>query len=64
MTIRFDTTDAQRMKFNTPFQITIYNMYSLHFYFFQGNFLYINIYLLGKKISTSQSSQQIVDMKA
>ena len=34
MTIRFDTTDAQRMKFNTPFQITIYSIYSLHFYFF------------------------------
>ena len=34
MTIRFDTTDAQRMKFNTPFQITIYNIHSLHFYFF------------------------------
>ena len=38
MTIRFDTTDAQRMKFNTPFQITIYNIYSLHFNFFSEIF--------------------------
>ena len=29
MTIRFDTTDAQRMEFNTPFQITIYNNYMM-----------------------------------
>ena len=38
MTISFDTTDAQRMKFNTPFQITTDNIYSLHFYFFQLNY--------------------------
>ena len=32
MTISFDTTNAQRMKFNTPFYITTYNIYSLHVY--------------------------------
>ena len=33
MTIRFDATDAQRIKFNTPFYLTTYNIYSLHFFF-------------------------------
>ena len=49
MTIRFDTTDAQRMKFNTPFHIAIYNIYNLHFFFFFSVKFLINIYLLGKK---------------
>ena len=64
MTIRFDTTDAQRMKFNTPFQITIYNIYSLQFtfLFFSVKFLIYKYIPIREKISTSQSSQQIVDM--
>ena len=64
MTIKFDTTDAQRMKFNTPFQITIYNIYSLDFYFFSVKFLIYKYIPIREKISTSQSSQQIVDMQA
>ena len=55
MTIRFDITDVQRMKFNTPFQITIYNIYSLHFYFFSVKFLIFKYIPIREKISTSQS---------
>ena len=64
MTVRFDTTDAHRMKFNTPFQIIIYNIYSLHFYFFSVKFLIYTYIPIREKISTSQSLQQIVNMKA
>ena len=60
MTIRFDTTDAQRVKFYTPYHITIYNIYSLHFHFFREILIYKYI-PIRQKISTSQCSQQIVD---
>ena len=49
MTIKSDTTDAQLIKFNTPFHITTYNIYSLHFYIFQLIFLIYKYIPIRKK---------------
>ena len=52
MTIWFDTTDVQRIKFNTTFYITKYNIYSSHFIIFSEFFIYKYIHIK-EKISTS-----------